>query len=320
MHWSYFEEGRGSTIFADDGQRIDLRPPAREQFRFPNVQRFRDGRWLVTEARTDLTTPNAHVFKSDGTIINSFYAGDGIQTVLLDQRGGIWIGYFDEGVFGAFNPMPPQGHPSYDYGPSGLVRLDDRGKIEFAYNRQFPDKLISDIEALTLDDEGSAWFCPYTDYFVASVVGDHVDYVLPRAPTAGADALSIGAHHFAFFGGFHRSSMVAVVNRQTERMRLIQLRGSDLGSLSPIRVATRGTKAIAIANGELYKLDQETLLDALGPWTDDNTCTLASAVQYLDEESSYSGTYLIYPNGPKLIPGQPRPPENPPRSDEDKSP
>jgi streptogramin lyase len=143
VHWTCFEEGKGSTIFADDGQRIDLHPPGREQFRFPNLQRFPDGRWLVAEARMDPVTPNAFVFDPDGTHINSFYAGDGIQTVLVDRRGKIWIGYFDEGVFGAFNPMPAKEQQTYRFGPSGLVRVDDRGEIEFAYNSSVSDKFIS---------------------------------------------------------------------------------------------------------------------------------------------------------------------------------
>jgi hypothetical protein len=166
-----------------------------------------------------------------------------------------------------------------------------------------------------VDDENRAWFCPYTDFFLASVLDDHVEYVLPRAPTFSANALTVGASFFAFIGGIHQSSMIAMVDRESLRLRLIQLHGGDGGTLSSGCVATRGAQAVAIANAWLYRLDQNILLDALGPWTDDNTSTVASAVQYFDEESSYSNSYMIYGAGPKVIPGIPRPAENQPRND-----
>jgi hypothetical protein len=316
VYWCSQTDLTSSAIFDESNRQVALRPPSRDHFLFPNVQRFPDGRWLVVEPRALPKDENAHVFAANGDHVRSFFAGDGIQIALIDSRSRVWIGYFDEGIFGAFNPRPPQGDRSYDYGPSGLVRLDDRGGIEFAYNRRFPDRSISDIYALTLDDDGRAWFCPYTDFFLASVTDDPVDFVLPRAPTEGASALSIGPDYFAFFGGFRRSSMVAVVNRKSLRLRLVQLRNPDGTTLSPPLIATRGARAIAVAQNRLFGLDQEILLGALGPWTDENSSTLDSAVQYLDEENSYAGYTILYPNGPTQVAGPPRPTGNPPRHDE----
>ncbi|MDE2495699.1 MAG: hypothetical protein KGL97_17505 [Alphaproteobacteria bacterium] len=249
---------------------------------------------------------------------HAFYVGDGIQTVLLDGKGKIWIGYFDEGVFGAFNPMPPEGHLSYRYGPSGLVRCDDRGNVEFSYNTQHPERSISDIQAMTLDEADWAWFCPYTDFFLATTNGGDVNYVLPRAPVSLEDALSVGPEYFAFFGGYQRSSMIAIVHRASQRLRLIQLHKPNGDTLSPVRFATRGARAIAVSDDNLFRLDHQVLLGALGPWTDANTSDVASAVQYLNEEESYSDSYLISPgNGAERVSGKPRPNGNPPRHDKD---
>jgi hypothetical protein len=284
------------------------------------VQRFSDGRWLVIEARTEPETSNAFIFAPDKSLIRSFYAGDGIQSLFLDSRDRIWIGYFDEGIFGAFFPRPPKGHRSYDYGPNGLIRLDDHGNIEFGYSRRFPKQFISDIQAMTIDDDGRVWFCPDMDYFLASISGDHVDFVLPKAPTVGADALSVGPSHFAFFGGYRSSTMVAVVERNTQRLRLLQLRRPNGATLSPLWVFTRGSTAVGVSDNSMFKLDLETLLRVLGPWTDGNTSTVASAVQYLDEEESYAGYTILFPAGPdgaQFVPAKPRPPENPPRHDDD---
>ena len=79
-----------------------------------------------------------------------------------------------------------------------------------------------------------------------------------------------------------------------------------------------GGRAKAVADNCLFRLDQQALLDALGPWTDANTSNVASAVQYLDEEESYSDYYMILPGrDAEKVPGKPRPPENQPRRDQD---
>jgi hypothetical protein len=316
-YWSLYENAKGSTILDESGRRLDLHAPQQPIWFHPIIQKFLDGRWLIIEARTGPSTPNAFVFNTDGTLENKFFVGDGIQTALLDQLGKIWIGYFDEGIFGAFSKMPPKESPYYRYGPSGLIRTDDRGKIEFAYNEKFPNKLISDIESLTLDDKNQAWFCPYTDFFVASAAADDVTFVLPRAPTSLPTALSVGPHYFAFFGGYHQSSMVALVDRLTLRVRLIQLHDKLGGTLSPIDIATRGARAIGVAAGQLYHLDQDILLRTLGPWTENNSASLASAIQYIDEEESYAGEYQITRQGAKFVSGPPRPADNKPRNDDD---
>jgi hypothetical protein len=314
-HWTHSEERR-STIVAEDGQKIDLRPPGADGFFCPKIQRFLDGRWLAIDPRTDADTPNAFVFDPDGKLIQSFYAGDGIETAVVDRSNRIWVGYFDEGVFGAaafaYRGIP-RDNACYRYGPNGLVRLSDRGEIEFAYNTRFGDKpgrFIDWICALTVTED-QAWFHAGSKGFVGSVLNDQVEYVLPDTPSIGVRALCVGANHISFFGRYKMSSMVAVVERNTQRMRLLQLRRDDATTLSPQRVATRGAQALAIADDQLYRLDQDVLLEALGPWTDDNSSTLGSAIQYQTEESSYADSWIIYGVGSadRRIPGEPRPRE-----------
>jgi hypothetical protein len=53
-------------------------------------QRFRDG----------TVEDNAHVFDPGGAHLRSFCLGDGIERIGVDGAGTIWVGYFDEGVFG----------------------------------------------------------------------------------------------------------------------------------------------------------------------------------------------------------------------------
>lgn len=195
--------------------------------------------------------------------------------------------------------------------------------MEFGFNRSVRgrfdrDREISDIYALTIDDENRAWLCPYTEFYLASVEGETIDIVLERAHVAGASALAIGPDHFAFFGGYDRDCMVTIVERSSQRLRLIQLRDERDDPLRPGLIATRGARAVGLRDDALYRLDLEMLLEALGPWDDGNTATVASAVLYLHEEASYQSSmeFTVETGEVREIPGEPRPPENQPRDDD----
>ena len=316
LHWVVLEGDGSAKIESETGSTVVLKEHgATKRFSFPLLQRFVDGRWLIVEPRNASVAPNAFIFDKSGTPIHAFYVGDGIQMVVVDRKDKIWIGYFDEGIFGAFDA--PADHPWHRFGPNGLVRLDTKGNVEFAYNRNHPNKSISDIYAMTIDDRDELWFSPYTDFFLASIEGNEVSFVLPRSPRPMEMALSIGPKYFAFFGGFQESSMVTLVERASGRLRLLQLLSGDGNTLSPIRMATRGDTAVAVAGNNLYRLDQEILLSALGPWRDENSSTVGSAVQYQDEEASYAGYDVIYGKGAHHVAGLVRPRQNPPRNDFD---
>ena len=76
-------------------------------FAFPRVQVLPDGEILAASTRCrrwkdgsyDL---NARVYRPDGALKSEFCLGDGIEHMQTDTSGRIWVGYFDEGVFGNF--------------------------------------------------------------------------------------------------------------------------------------------------------------------------------------------------------------------------
>ena len=139
--------------------------------------------------------------------------------------------------FGAGFASPE--HKARRFGPNGLVRLDDQGDVKFGFNETARDRYISDIYALTIDDEDRIWLCPYHEFFVASIDAQTIKFQLDNAPVAGASALSVGPDHFVFFGGYDRDCMIAVVERETLRLRLIQLIDQDGDPLTPRLIAPR---------------------------------------------------------------------------------
>lgn len=71
---------------------------------FPTVQPLPGDRVLVVGARCRWLPGgperNAVVYGPDGAVLGERTLGDGIEHVLTSRRGEVWVGYFDEGVYG----------------------------------------------------------------------------------------------------------------------------------------------------------------------------------------------------------------------------
>jgi hypothetical protein len=134
-----------------------------------------DDEVLVVGARCrwegERTKPNAAIYSATGRLLRAGVLGDGVGDVATTEAGAIWIGYFDEGIYGNFGWGTRRGG-SEPIGRSGLARFatDFERVWEFPRNRQLS---ISDTPWLTLDGE-TVWSTFYTDYPVARVEDDAV--------------------------------------------------------------------------------------------------------------------------------------------------
>src|SRR5688572_10081234 len=66
---------------------------------FPIIEQFSDGRWLVANSRSQ-SDGNARILDVEGAELRRIELGDGIEHIKIDSRDRIWVGWFDEGVFG----------------------------------------------------------------------------------------------------------------------------------------------------------------------------------------------------------------------------
>ena len=130
--------------------------------RFPMIDVLPGERILICDARTRGSTPNAWVFSVKGSLQAEGYVGDGIEHVATNRSGFIWIGYFDEGIFGRG-----------EYGPHGIVRLNDDLTLDWMYPITGSDHQISDCYTLNVDGD-SAMSCFYTEFPIVHIVGDSV--------------------------------------------------------------------------------------------------------------------------------------------------
>ncbi len=126
----------------------------------PVIDRFADGRWLVTGARTN-DSANGVVLTTDGHEVRRIHLGDGIFWTKIDDADRIWVGWFDEGVFG----NPSWSVPGLEWPPSsyGLAAFDQLGGL-VAHAEGVPASSgIADCYALNVFGD-TVWACTYPDF------------------------------------------------------------------------------------------------------------------------------------------------------------
>src|SRR5581483_1073371 len=135
---------------------------------FPKFDRLPDGRWVVTDARCRRGKTNACILARDGALLSRVHLGDAIARLQCDRLGGIWVGYFDEGIggFGASDedPEPP--------GSYGLNRFRSDGTMSWSPGPSFYPP-IYDCYAMTVGYDG-VWIYYYDDFPIVHVPFDGV--------------------------------------------------------------------------------------------------------------------------------------------------
>jgi hypothetical protein len=178
---------------------------------WPKVDRFPDGRWLVTSSRAAPNENNAHLYTADGAPAGTFAMGDGISHIQCAADGTIWVGYIDEGVFSG-----PDENGSLPISSAGIARFGPDGRILWKFNDQeLAGPAISHCYALTLDGS-TLWCCPYTDFPIVRVEPDVVKRW--RNKIAGAKALAVEGDHVLLAGGY---------GDQSQRIALLRLDGDE---------------------------------------------------------------------------------------------
>lgn len=185
---------RGKTLLNDSLSVIRLKGrPDDGSFWTTHAQRLPDGGYALASARSKVGEKNLQLFDDSGSFRTSFAIGDGIEHMTVDGRGRIWVGYFDEGIYG--------GDPLSSH---GLSRFDQHGNLEYQWD-YIKNGPIDDCDTLTVDENSAAWICPYTRYFVAVIQDSGVRIVLPESPVSIISGLLTGRTHVGFLGGtdFH---------------------------------------------------------------------------------------------------------------------
>lgn len=163
---------------------------------FPAVDQLPDGRWVVVARRT-LDDTNARLFDGDGTLLSRFMLGDGIQGIQCDGQGRIWVGWFDEGVFGNTEwRIPGREWPPSS---SAVAAFDSRGQVVWEHPRP-PENAPADCYALNVAGD-AVW----TWMYAAPPVQRLMIGAAPEtwdADAAGATAIAVQEGHVLVAGGY----------------------------------------------------------------------------------------------------------------------
>ncbi|SEG83514.1 hypothetical protein SAMN04489712_11610 [Thermomonospora echinospora] len=148
------------------------------------------------EWRPEGADRNAVVYDADGNVLAEETLGDGIEHVFATRTGHIWVGYFDEGVYGNYGwdgPGPPA------LGACGLARFSPSLQPNWRFPQSGRWGAISDCYALNIDGD-TAWTCYYTDFPIVRIQ----DGALTgwRNDIHGAKALAVGGSRLALYGGY----------------------------------------------------------------------------------------------------------------------
>ncbi len=126
------------------------------RYSFPLFDRFDGERWLLVNARSD-GKGNARVLSNDGEELRTMELGDGIEHVQIDGLNRIWVGWFDEGVFG----NDQWRIPDLEWPPSsaGVASFNAEGQLV----SMAKIKGIADCYAMNVFAD-EVWTCTYTDF------------------------------------------------------------------------------------------------------------------------------------------------------------
>jgi hypothetical protein len=118
------------SVYSLDGEKTHSINIRGEPFNITEVQPTQDGYLLICPRcyrRSDSDIEkNGRIYDSSGNLIREIVLGDGIEQVYVTNSQGVWVSYFDEGIFGNYGWNDP-------LGSSGLVEwaLDGEKGYEF---------------------------------------------------------------------------------------------------------------------------------------------------------------------------------------------
>jgi hypothetical protein len=182
-----------------DQWQMRLTLPSDEAYQF--VQPMPGGNVLFVDnsGLTKANLHNAHVFDQTGRKLYAFTAGDGIEHVQTPVNGEIWVGFFDEGIFG--DPLRTGG-----LGAAGLVCLSAQGEVLFRYADQIAEPQgippIDDCYALNHVDQNEVWVCYYGDFPVVALYDKTLKKAWVEFPRCSARAFAVSGEKILMMSAY----------------------------------------------------------------------------------------------------------------------
>lgn len=240
VHWS---EGAPKEVRFEGSTRLPVAM---------HVQPFANG-WLLAESRGG----HARICDKDGKVLGTLDLGDAINHVQTTPGGLIWVGYFDEGVYGG------------GVGNAGLVCFGPSGLVIFKYSDFAKDHDLPFIDdCYTLNVMGSSVLVSYYSEFPYVLMNEfELENVWRnQAPNS---AIAVRGNRFVVFPAYHKPYLTTRTFESSEESiwDLIDFEGtllskpaegppeaSSRGCNVPFRCVARYGRFYAYNNAGLYEL------------------------------------------------------------------
>jgi len=194
---------------------------------------------------------NALVIDRDGKIVRRGCIGDGIQHLQVASDGTIWVGYFDEGVFGNFGWGGPGPQP---LGAAGIVAWSPT--LEKIWELDPEEGLISDCYAMNVHGV-EILACPYTDFPVLRL-RDRQLQVFPTQGISGPRGILAAGDDVALIGTYGDHAAVTLGRLEDGRFLptgSARLRAPDGSTLRVDQLVCKGPTAHVFAGPEWFTYD-----------------------------------------------------------------
>lgn len=183
-------------LWTFDGETLATGPTFPLLTPFPIFDRFPDGRWLVASIRSG--EANARLLATDGSELSRFRLGDGIMHLKVDSASRIWVGWFDEGVFGNDTwRVPGLEWPPAAY---GLAAFDATGALVAKAEGAPTGSEIADCYALNVVGD-QPWACTYSE-FPISTYEAQTGWRWRPTRLSGTRAIAVGHPYVLAAGGY----------------------------------------------------------------------------------------------------------------------
>jgi hypothetical protein len=194
---------------------------------FPEFDQAEDGTWAVASARCKPGMANLKLLSSDGIEIRRFPVGDGIEHIQFDANGDLWVGYFDEGIFGNDDWVLPD--HEFPLPCHGLVRFDRGGRVLWTLG----DSSMADCYALNVCRD-KVWTYYYTDFPILEIDIRTGKIIRRETGLAGGNCLAVDDRH-ALLAGENGAAGVRLV--------LLRLEGGTARAIATADFAPSDSRA-----------------------------------------------------------------------------
>lgn len=225
--------------------------PTEVKTKYPLIRWINKSHFVLIDTRCKGRNHNAFIINTNGELTHSFHCGDAISDVQVNKEG-IWVGYFDEGIYGE------------GISTEGLVFFSLDGKPVKRYHSELKgDKLsIHDCYALCKGKGTSIWMYAYGDSELThwDVTNNQLKtYETPETCTS-PKGICIRGNYAYFHASFDYPDNLYVLEIGKSEAKFISKVKGNLRGLSPreknhfINIDEKEVSVFYIENsGESYK-------------------------------------------------------------------